>query len=133
MRQTSRAVALLLAVESANAAITAQVPATVYVGGDYSTPFNSSGNNVIGNPTTSMQLNNRNAGYTNTPRVFGATGTTPVWTALTYRKAKMATNALASASTTNVVGSGCMNCINNNGVWCSRTFSYLSTSATNLF
>jgi len=47
----------------------------------------------------------------------------------------MADNVLATAATTvsGKTGSGCMNCINGGGVWCSRTFSYLSSSATNLF
>jgi len=73
MRQTSRAVALLLALDSANAAdpgITAQVPATIGIGGQYSTVFNPAAN-AIGAPTPSDQLNNRQAGYTGTARVFG--------------------------------------------------------------
>jgi hypothetical protein len=135
MRQTSRAVALLLALESANAALTAQSPNAVGVGGDYNTVFNPSVSNVIGNPTGTMQLNNRNAGYKNTPRAFAMSGNTPIWTTVTYRYAYALDNTLAAASltVTNKLGSGCMNCINGGGVWCSRTYSYLSSSSTNKF
>jgi hypothetical protein len=92
MRQTSRAVALLLALESANAATTGQLPVAIGIGGDYTTVFNPSGagSSVIGTPSNSQQLNNRNAGYTNTPRVFGITGSAPVWGTVTYRFATAA-------------------------------------------
>lgn len=63
MRQTSRAVALLLAVESAQAALTAQAPA---IGTDnfyYTTAFYPDVSDANG-ATTTMQLNSRTAGYT---------------------------------------------------------------------
>jgi len=100
MRQTSRAVALLLALESANAATTAQSAPTIGIGGDYETVFNPFSSDVVGAPTTSQQLNNRNAGYTTTARVFGASGDTPTWGSAAYRFATVADSAAATAATT---------------------------------
>lgn len=96
MRQTSRAVALLLALESANAAVTTQVPAALGKGGDYVTIFNP----ALGSfPSNSQQLNNRTAGYTGLAQVFAAS-TTPTaagaantavtgWTDATYSTGKV--------------------------------------------
>jgi hypothetical protein len=78
MRQTSRAVALLLALESANAAITAQVPVGLGKGGDYVTIFNPSDSATGSSPTNSQQLNNRTAGYTGLTQVFAQSSTPTV-------------------------------------------------------
>jgi len=96
MRQTSRAVALLLALESANAAVTAQVPTTLS-GQDYVTIFSPAGSATGSAPTNSQQLNNRLAGYTGAFRVYDPTSTPTVanagvttnagWTDATYSKA----------------------------------------------
>jgi len=86
MRQTSRAVALLLALESANAQpITAQVPNAIGFGGDYQTVFNPANSNA--NPTNELALNSRTAGYTGAPRVYGKTASplSPAWTVATFR------------------------------------------------
>jgi hypothetical protein len=78
MRQTSRAVALLLAVESAQATVatlTAQIP-TITGGNFYfTTVFYPDSSDALA-PTTSMQLNSRTAGYTWNQQVFGATAAT---------------------------------------------------------
>jgi hypothetical protein len=96
MRQTSRAVALLLALESANAAVTGQLPVGLS-GPDYITIFSPSGSATGSAPTNSQQLNNRMAGYTGKFRTYSPTsvptaatgGTTNAgWTDATYSTAK---------------------------------------------
>ena len=144
MRQTSRAVALLLALEGANAANatpTPNDPATVTIGGGYLTVFNPL-SSVTGMPSTSQQLNNRNAGYTGkaqtwtpdaTPTAVDGSHLTVGWTTATFRAAKVLNTAAVMAITAaplTVAGSGCVQCIRGAGVWCSRTYSYLSTSDT---
>jgi hypothetical protein len=126
MRQTSRAVALLLAVESAQAVPTTNLPAI----GDaayYNTvwmPSESAANGA----TASLALNSRQAGYTNTARVYGLTAPTAGtvgWDTLIYQKAIAETTLALS---TGVKGSFCIPCIANKGVWCSRTYSYVETT-----
>jgi len=142
MRQTSRAVALLLALESANAAITAQVPVGLGKGGDYVTVFNPSDSPTGSSPTSSQQLSNRTAGYTGLTRVFGqssvpvvaGTASTAVtgWTDATYSSGKVNNAATAETLVAQprgaALGSGCIQCIRGTGVWCSRTFAYLSSN-----
>jgi len=36
--------------------------------------------------------------------------------------------AAFGTTATTTAGSGCMNCLNKSGVWCSRTYAYLSLS-----
>jgi hypothetical protein len=62
MRQTSRAVALLLAVESAQAALTAQIPTIGTNNFYFTTVFYPDVSDAL-NPTASMQLNSRTAGF----------------------------------------------------------------------
>ena len=79
MRQTSRAVALLLAVESAQAALTANVPAIVNTGATavsyYETVWMPTSSDAYA-PTTTLQLNSRTAGYNGTQQVFEKTAVT---------------------------------------------------------
>jgi hypothetical protein len=64
MRQTSRAVALLLAVESAQAALTAQAPTLADDADEfyYTTVFYPAASDANA-PTGTMQLNSRTAGF----------------------------------------------------------------------
>ena len=131
MRQTSRAVALLLAVESAQAV--AAVPTTnlpaIGPAAYYNTVWMPSVSAANG-ATASLALNSRQAGYTLTAQVFGLTtptSGTASWGALTYQKAVAAVSTLADA--TGVKGSFCVPCIANGGVWCSRTYSYIENAA----
>jgi len=62
MRQTSRAVALLLAVESAQAAQTANIPPIVAPAMYFTTVFYPVTSDADG-ATNTMQLNSRTAGY----------------------------------------------------------------------
>jgi hypothetical protein len=129
MRQTSRAVALLLAVESANAAFTLNFPAPT-AGVAYDANVFNPTISEQGNPSNSNQLNGRTAGYVNKVTTFNAqAGAT--WTALVTNKAVLPGTGGTNALSITVAGaSGCMACLNKAGVWCSSTYSYLSTSAT---
>ena len=62
MRQTSRAVALLLAVESAQAVITPNVPA-MDAGYQYYKSVWMPEQSVVESPTATQQLNSRTAGF----------------------------------------------------------------------
>ena len=124
MRQTSRAVALLLAVESANAAVTLNFPAPT-AGQAYNVNvFNPAATVDVAN---SNQLNSRTAGYANRHPAFNPQPGA-AWGALVTNKAFMVTTAYDAATAQTVAGSGCMLCLNAAGVWCSSTYSYLSTT-----
>jgi hypothetical protein len=90
MRQTSRAVALLLAVESAQAALTANDP-PIQSGEAYFKTVWMPDVSAANSPTPSIALNSRQAGYTNTAQIYGVTATTgsgsATWKTLTYQKA----------------------------------------------
>jgi hypothetical protein len=62
MRQTSRAVALLLAVESAQAVITPNIPAMV-AGSQYYKSVWMPEQSVVESPLATQQLNSRTAGF----------------------------------------------------------------------
>ena len=129
MRQTSRAVALLLAVESAQAGVTTPTTNAPAIGNSayYNTvwmPSESAANGA----TATLALNSRQAGYTNAAQVYGKTDPTAGtvgWATLTYQKAVAETTLAAS---TGLKGSFCIPCIANGGVWCSRTYSYVETT-----
>ena len=82
MRQTTRAVALLLAVESAQAALTANVPAIANTGAGavayYETVWMPAVSDAYA-PSGTMQLNSRTAGYNGAQRVFDKTSVTSEW------------------------------------------------------
>jgi hypothetical protein len=75
-----------------------------------------------------MQLNSRTAGYTMVNQVYGKTAATgPTWTfgSVPYQL------AVAKADYTDSIaagGSACMTCLGGDGIWCSRTYSYLETA-----
>ena len=78
MRQTSRAVALLLAAESAQAAVsvlTLNAP-TITAGHFYYTTVFYPDSSEANAPTTSMQLNSRTAAYTWNQQLFDPTTAT---------------------------------------------------------
>jgi hypothetical protein len=127
MRQTSRAVALLLAVESAQATLTAQTP--TITGGEFyfTTVFYPAVSDANGG-TPTMQLNSRTAGYTMENQIYSATAaTTPTWTLNTvnFQLAVAKTNYTDSIAES---GSACMTCLGAKAIWCSRTYAYLETA-----
>jgi hypothetical protein len=127
MRQTSRAVALLLAVESANAVYTLNIPAPT-AGIAFSDTVFLPAINAASAPTNTLQLNSRTAGYVNKVTTKDPQGGI-AWTTLVTNKAKFAASAAATAAITITGASGCMACLNKDGVWCSSTYSYVSTTA----
>jgi hypothetical protein len=131
MRQTSRAVALLLALDSANAAQTKNFPDSGAAA--YSVNAFNPVASAQGAPTNTLQLNSRTAGYMNAKPIVGAI-TGSAWITLAPMKGKIgpyeSSSDTGANTMTTLASSGCMNCLNNAGVWCSRTFSYLSTTTT---
>jgi len=151
MRQTSRAVALLLALDSAQAGAT-----------DF--PYNTV--NLINNalyPNLLVPLGgvgfsaagarqSRTAPYNNCPGwAFSTTNTTPSCPTANYSKTGVtgawkafaaqavtaagvaAFNSTTENNTVITVGSYCVPCIQQTGVWCSRTYSYGIVSGTTVF
>jgi hypothetical protein len=129
MRQTSRAVALLLALDSANAALVLNVPLPT-AGIAFSTDAFNPAVSAEGAPTNSLQLNSRTAGYVNRHTVYGAQAGASWGATIVSNKAKLASGAALAAAVTITGASGCMQCLNAAapGVWCSSTYSYLSTA-----
>ena len=80
--------------------------------------------------TNTLQLNNRLAGYVNKHTTY-APQTGAAWLTLVTNKAKLpASGGVLTTATTITGASGCMACLNTAGVWCSATYSYLSSAAT---
>ena len=129
MRQTSRAVALLLTLETAqagNRSVVLNLPTPTAGDATSSNFFNPVASSLV---TASQQLNSRTAAYSNiVPNaIFVATQETGAkWLAASPHKAR-ATGA--ANTTTFVVGSSCIACLGGGGVWCSRTYAYLETGA----
>ena len=88
MRQTSRAVALLLAVESAQAAPTVANTPTIVSGDAYFNTVWMPSVSAANGATATLALNSRQAGYTNTAQIFEVSATTGTstasWKPLTY-------------------------------------------------
>jgi len=129
MRQTSRAVALLLAVESAHAVYTLNIPAPT-AGVAYNTNVFNPAVSAGAAPTNTLQLNSRTAGYVNKHTTYNAQPGA-LWGAAVTNKAKLASGLTLATATTIAGSSGCMACLNGStaSVWCSSTYSYLSTTA----
>jgi hypothetical protein len=132
MRQTSRAVALLLAVESAQATVatlTAQIPTITGSNFYFTTVFYPDVSDAL-KPTASMQLNSRTAGFTWDQRVFGKTAATTPFMAIGTTPYQLAIAMDSYANSKAAGGSSCVQCIGAGAVWCSRTFAYLETAAS---
>jgi hypothetical protein len=74
-----------------------------------------------------MQLNSRTAGFTMANQVYGKTIAGAKWTfgAVPYQLAV----AVGDYSDSKAAGgSACMTCLGGDGIWCSRTYSYLETA-----
>lgn len=67
-------------------------------------------------------MSSRTAGYAN--RIQG----TWSWTGILIKKGRMLSSETWATATT-IKGSGCMLCLNQGGVWCSRTYSFLATGS----
>ena len=143
MRQTSRAVALLLALEGANAAALSVFTnvANSYNQSSYQTlllPLGGAYNNLAGAqasrsaPYNSCPTFNQNsASGTNPCPTTNYNPTSGVWGALTPQKSNTADLGSGAWTGKGSAGSLCVPCIQAIGVWCSRTYAYaLVASAT---
>jgi len=132
MRQTSRAVALLLTLESAQAVLRVRVqnlPAEAAGVAYGENPFNAPAADLV---LPSTVLNSRTAPYAavNPNAILAVKETGAKWLPAAAQKGKAGTTAILG---TNTSGSGCMACINGLGVWCSRTYSYLESGSTYMY
>ena len=147
MRQTSRAVALLLALESAQASVTVTDIGATYAKEtgsteefqDFAAAWNVANPAYGGTTARPSNLSNRQGAY---QTEFSAT--TWTWGAVTIQKANtVATKFTGSKSdlVTDIAiadlvvvkpGSGCMACLGSSmsNVWCSRTYSFLVTTSS---
>jgi len=150
MRQTSRAVALLLALDSAQAVVFPIASENLINNAIYPNLMVPLGG---ANWANAGQLASRTAAYNNCPGwAFSTTNTTPSCAPANYNKvyhsstaigawktfAGQAVTAPGAASANELdavsgVGSYCVPCIQQTGVWCSRTYSYSLVSTATLF
>lgn len=124
MRQTSRAVALLLVLESAQAAATTWTATT---------PSNFNSGTKAAYLSAVNQMTSRTAPWTNTGVYTGGTVSAAATAWATPVASKINTIVVAALTDLQLVtgATPCVACIAGGGVWCSRTYSYNYTGTLN--